>query len=126
RLPSDGERESLHAAWPNREFPLSPSDGERAGVRGCMVGVPRCARFRFGVFFRLVAEKLPFMVLAAASSIITFLVQKRGGALLASEGLDFPARLANAVVAYATYLQKAIWPRGLAMFYPHPAAWPAW
>src|SRR5206468_10994102 len=44
---------------------------------------------RSGVFLPLLAEKLPFIALAGASSIVTLIVQKHGGALLASEWLGF-------------------------------------
>ena len=36
------------------------------------------------------------------------------------EELSLGARVANAVVAYATYLRKMVWPHDLAAFYPHP------
>ena len=39
--------------------------------------------------------------------------------------LSFPARTANAVVSCARYLGKTFWPQDLAVFYPHPAHWPA-
>jgi tetratricopeptide (TPR) repeat protein len=50
-----------------------------------------------------------------------YLAQSRGGALQALE-LPPEARVANALTAAATYLAKAIWPAGLAVFYPHPGA----
>ena len=75
---------------------------------------------------RLLAEKLPLFALAAASSIITFLVQKTGGAMMPEEYRPFNVRLANAAIAYVRYLAKLICPRGLAALYPYPRAWPAW
>src|SRR5436190_5573495 len=41
--PSDGERERRKSPRRSRQFSLSPSDGERAGVRGRLVVVSRCA-----------------------------------------------------------------------------------
>jgi Flp pilus assembly protein TadD len=35
-------------------------------------------------------------------------------------------RLENALVSYARYLAKTIWPCRFAVFYPLPAAWPMW
>ena len=35
--------------------------------------------------------------------------------------LPLPDRLANALVSYAAYLGKTLWPRDLYFFYPHPA-----
>ncbi len=68
----------------------------------------------------LFAEKLPLLVIAAASSVTTFLVQQGGSAVW----LNMPVgcRVANAVMAYATYVRKMIWPSDLALFYPHPAS----
>ncbi len=71
----------------------------------------------------LVVEKLPFVALAAASSYVTFLVQKGGGSVTAA--LSFPERLANAVVAVVGYLGKFAAPIDLAVLYPHPGQWPA-
>ena len=73
---------------------------------------------------RLVAEKLPFFLLSVASSVVTFVVQQRGGAV--STVLPLSARLANAAVAYARYIGKTFWPVNLSVLYPHPGYWPWW
>ena len=70
---------------------------------------------------RLVLEKIPLFVLVAVSSGITLIAQQE--AMATVENLGVGARIANAVVAYETYLQKMIWPTGLACFYPHPRQW---
>ena len=74
----------------------------------------------------LVAEKLPLLLLAAGTSVVTLAGAERAGATAGLELLPLPARIANALVAYARYLGKTIWPSHLAVFYPMPAAWPAW
>ncbi|WP_414660572.1 tetratricopeptide repeat protein [Horticoccus sp. 23ND18S-11] len=71
---------------------------------------------------RLVVEKLPFFALAIASSVVTYHVQKDGGAV--SVALSVPLRLENALVAVVSYLGKFIWPVDLAVLYPHPGEWP--
>ena len=71
-------------------------------------------------FLRLVLEKTPLFLLALASSIVTFIVQKTGGALNAMETISLPARLNNALISYVKYLGKVMWPEKLAVFYPHP------
>ena len=71
----------------------------------------------------LVLEKIPFFALSIASSIITYKVQRHGGAV--SFTLTTYERLANAVVAYARYLIKGFWPAKLSVLYPHPGDWPA-
>jgi Flp pilus assembly protein TadD len=73
---------------------------------------------------RLVLEKVPFFVLTAVVSFITFVVQKEGGSLMGLEGLPLGARSGNALVSYCRYLGKMFWPTDLAVFYPHPGYWP--
>ena len=68
----------------------------------------------------LVREKIPFLFLAAISSVVTLLVQEKGHATYL--GLSLGARLTNAIAAYWVYLGKTFWPLHLAIFYPHPAA----
>ena len=76
---------------------------------------------------RLVREKIPLFLLATGAGIVTFIVQKSSGALQAMETISLSARLTNAMVSYLEYLEKTVWPKGFAVFYPHPgnalAAW---
>jgi protein O-mannosyl-transferase len=65
---------------------------------------------------RLLAEKVPFLVLAVASSVVTVIVQ--WGAVREHEGFPVTARVANALTAYVAYLGTTFWPVGLAMLYP--------
>ena len=78
-------------------------------------------------FLRLVAEKIPLLAIAAASSWITLVTQRSGGALGNTEFLPLGQRLENAIYSYLAYIGKGIWPVRLAVFYPHPegslAAW---
>jgi Flp pilus assembly protein TadD len=69
---------------------------------------------------RLIWEKIPFFLLAAASSTVTFLVQVRGGAVASLEVFPFETRFANALVSYVRYMGKMFWPQDLAVLYPHP------
>jgi tetratricopeptide (TPR) repeat protein len=73
----------------------------------------------------LVLEKVPFVALAMASSVVTFLVQEKGGAVSRLESLPLMARLENALVSYCRYLGKTFWPVDLSVLYPHPGHWPA-
>lgn len=81
-------------------------------------------RLRASTILRLVVEKAPFFLIAAVSSVVTFVVQEKGDAMVTALTLD--ARVANALVAYLRYLGKVLWPQNLAVFYPHPGQWPAW
>ena len=75
---------------------------------------------------RILTEKLPFFALAALVALITFSVQRASGAVAADNIHPLATRAANAMVSYAIYILKAFWPSGLAVFYPYPAAIPAW
>jgi len=68
----------------------------------------------------LVLEKIPFFVLSAASSIVTYMVQDQAKAVGSVESLSLEARVANAFLSTFKYLAKAIWPADLSPFYPHP------
>lgn len=75
---------------------------------------------------KLVLEKLPFFILAIAHSGITFLVQKKGGAVSSLETIALGERIANAFVSYLRYVGKMVLPVNLSILYPHPhpAKWP--
>lgn len=73
-------------------------------------------------FIHLVVEKMPLFILAATSSIITFLVQKSGKAVVTFADFSFGERFANVVTSYVGYIWKMIWPYNLAIYYPYPAS----
>jgi protein O-mannosyl-transferase len=62
---------------------------------------------------RLLVEKLPWFALAIASAVVTVRAQASGGAIRSLDTFPLPARLANAALAYATYLSKTFWPSNL-------------
>jgi len=66
----------------------------------------------------LLLEKLPHFALVAASSAATLVFQR--SAMSEAHGLGAGERVANALLAYATYLRKAVWPSDLAVHYAHP------
>ncbi len=67
-------------------------------------------------FPSLVLEKLPLLILAIGSSVVTYFVQKKSGAL----NLDTPFLLntGNALISYVRYIGKMFWPHPLAAIYP--------
>ena len=67
-------------------------------------------------FLSLVWEKIPWLVLSAASALITMKAQSAAR----HEELPLWEHLANAALAYAKYVGKAFWPANLAPLYPHP------
>jgi Flp pilus assembly protein TadD len=72
--------------------------------------------------FSLIWEKLPLLMLTTGFCVITFLVQKSGGALRSLTAYPFHVRLANALVSYAVYMKQTLWPFKLSVFYPYRSA----
>jgi tetratricopeptide (TPR) repeat protein len=69
---------------------------------------------------RAFLEKLPLFALAAAAAAVTVAAQRSGGTVVPLDRVPLDLRAGNALVAYVAYLGKALWPSGLAIFYPHP------
>jgi tetratricopeptide (TPR) repeat protein len=69
---------------------------------------------------RLLREKITFFILAVAASIVTYAVQKNGGAVSSVADFSIPRRIANSLLAYAEYLSKTFWPANLSAVYPMP------
>jgi len=66
---------------------------------------------------QLVREKIPLFLLAAGSGIVTFIASIH---VQTMKDFSLSARVTNAMVSYLEYLEKTAWPKGLAIFYPHP------
>ncbi len=98
--------------WPLRRFHLSGSDNESASSD------------KFPL--QLLWEKIPFFLLMAASCLVTYFVQQRGGAVSTLDAFPLGLRIENAVASYVIYIGKMLWPSHLAVFYPHPEAIPWW
>jgi Flp pilus assembly protein TadD len=74
---------------------------------------------------RLILEKIPLIMLAAAACVMTLLAQRTAMQTFASVPLG--VRIGNAAVASVVYLGKFIVPARLAAMYPIPiGGWAAW
>jgi hypothetical protein len=64
----------------------------------------------------LIIEKIPLLILTLASSVVTYYVQKKAGAL----NIDTPLLLniGNALISCVKYIAKMFWPHPLAVIYP--------
>lgn len=103
--------------WPLGRFsPAAP--GETGGLAG-RAGWRRQAA-------RLLAEKTPLLLLSLLSVWITLQAALTGGAVRTLSAYPLAGRIENAVMAYAAYLYKMVWPADLAIFYPYPTARPLW
>ncbi len=91
--------------WPLQRWNPSPSN---SGIR--------TARPESKPLPSLVLEKLPLLILAIGSSVVTYFLQKKSGAL----NLDTPLLLntGNALISYVKYIAKMFWPHPLAAIYP--------
>ena len=70
--------------------------------------------------WRTVVEKIPLIILSVICCVVTYIVQQSGGAMTAMEVAPLSLRLSNALVSYASYLGKMIYPTDLAILYPFP------
>jgi tetratricopeptide (TPR) repeat protein len=73
---------------------------------------------------RAFVEKVPLVILAAMSGLITLVGQYRMGAVALK--ISLAHRISNAAMSYARYLGKTIWPEDLAILYPYPKVLPPW
>ena len=99
--------------WPLRRFQFRYQDGSRNTQKKSLT-------------ISLIREKIPFFILSAASCVVTFLVQKKGGAIGSLDVFNFKVRIANTIVSYSEYIGKMFWPVKLSVFYPHPGILSVW
>ncbi len=71
-------------------------------------------------------EKAPLFLLAVGSCVVTFIVQREGGAVKGLTAYSLPERLMNVVTSYATYLGQMAWPARLSLMYPWPSGGIPW
>lgn len=75
---------------------------------------------------QLLLEKVPFFILSVVFSFLTLFAAKSGGAVKSIEFYPIAMRASNALLSYASYIGKAIWPHPLACFYTYPDDIPLW
>ena len=75
----------------------------------------------------LLLEKLPLLLLSAASAVVTMKAQKAALAVQTFSRYSLLLRLETAAMSYVRYLEKAFWPSKLVALYPHPIKlYPVW
>jgi protein O-mannosyl-transferase len=76
---------------------------------------------RFSASFRnigrLIVEKIPLILLAGISSVITIFAQQN--AIEPFRKIFLSTRIFNAIVSYCVYIWQAVWPFNLAILYPY-------
>ncbi|MHB1024873.1 MAG: tetratricopeptide repeat protein [Desulfobacteria bacterium] len=99
-------------------WPLS-----RLPRRGILFGSPLEGNVQAGGPGVLV-EKIPLFLLTVVSCVFTYTASRYGGALVDHGKIPFLVKATNALVSYASYIGKTMWPSSLAIFYPYPNAVP--
>ena len=99
--------------WPLRRYPPQTRRGAEDDER------PDGFRPGRVSWLQLIAEKVPLLVLAAASTGMTVYAQAKGGESNPIEAM--PLRIENALISYVTYIGKTVWPVGLVIYYPFPS-----
>jgi tetratricopeptide (TPR) repeat protein len=76
---------------------------------------------------RCILEKVPLLILSAIASVTVYVVQHHAGTTQSFVRYPLLYRIENAMVVYAVYIGKMLWPSNLAIFYPHQHKnLPAW
>jgi Flp pilus assembly protein TadD len=110
--------------WPLNRFADESAEpkGQRGSKRQKSTGVT-------SAMIRVLVEKVPFFILALASSLITARAQQE--AIRSLQIYPLTTRLANAVLSYCNYIWQAVWPvtfttspphhltTSMGLFYPH-------
>jgi tetratricopeptide (TPR) repeat protein len=100
--------------WPLDRFrPVDSTSGESPE--------PASGGWRWARLKPLIVEKIPFFILVGGFSALAVWAQM-GGGIRSLESVPLSARVLNAISAYGWYAWKALVPRDLAIFYPHPVA----
>ena len=76
--------------------------------------------------WRLVLEKIPFLLLSLVISIVTYIAQAHAGAVSSLNALPLAFRVVNAVNSVVLYLVQMLFPVKLAVFYPMVGNIPLW
>jgi tetratricopeptide (TPR) repeat protein len=67
---------------------------------------------------RVLLEKAPLLIVSMVASALTLAAQSNWGAVVSLERAPLPIRIANAAIAYVTYIKQALWPADLGALYP--------
>ncbi len=76
-------------------------------------------------FMKLALEKVPLLAISFVFGLITVHSLAVTDQFVA-QPVPMGLRIENAIVSYAIYLSKLVWPTGLTIFHPFPILVPAW
>ncbi len=98
--------------WPLRRLNPSPLNDQRREENTSL--------------YKLIIEKIPLLILAVIATVVTFIAEKKIGAIPGLDTFPLSVRLDNALVSYVVYMVKMFWPANLAVFYPYELVRPFW
>ncbi|MFZ0479672.1 MAG: tetratricopeptide repeat protein [Terriglobales bacterium] len=107
-------------------WPLNRMTLETPPDTVALKNAPAAEAIRSESFSRLFIEKVPLLLLSAASAWITIKVQHAGMAVRSLHQFPLGIRIENAIVSYGLYLWKMVWPAHLSLYPYSPIALPAW
>ena len=93
--------------WPLQRWPISG---------------PWLSRRQLKATLGLLLEKIPFLILSAATCAVTMLTQAK--VVMVANHLTIPWRIGNTLQTYVDYISHLIWPVGLAVAYSHNQTYP--
>ncbi len=87
---------------------------------------PRPSTFDLRLLWRLVREKIPFLVLSVVMGMVTVYAEQGAEALASAEDYPLVMRVGNALRSFVLYLRQTCWPVDLALFYPYQRTFSIW
>ncbi|MHC4123289.1 MAG: tetratricopeptide repeat protein [Planctomycetota bacterium] len=99
--------------WPLERLQFTDQNKKKVNSLKQAVSSLRIASIR-----NLILEKIPFFSLSVAISVVTFVAQKKSGAMGYMESTSLYFRICNALVSYIGYIGKIFYPKDLAVLYP--------
>jgi tetratricopeptide (TPR) repeat protein len=104
--------------WPLGRLGIGPA--RAAGDAGNPTAAAGALSGQFPRVGLLVLEKVPFFAAGAVFCLVAVWGQQSNRMIQSLATYPLATRCLNAVVAYALYVSKAVFPVGLAVVYPHP------
>jgi hypothetical protein len=117
------EQKITIAATEDAQRGRSKKKKKRQAADEAKAEIPSGPRHQGAVIFSLIYEKVPLFALTVLSSIVTYIVQEKGGAM---QPWPLGVRIANAFMSYIAYIGNMVWPKDLAFLYPLPPSLPTW
>ncbi len=88
--------------------------------------IPNSINPYFSRLLWLLLEKVPFFLFSLISVYISILSLQNIKNIVSEETMPFYFRIANALVSYAGYIRKILFPSDLSFYYPYPDSLPVW